>query len=216
VQTAFFTRPADETPAEFGARLRVVAEKLAADDATDVVVLHVADDATGAPEAASSDQRPFDAALTVDGVTLEGLDDAAAVYEVGRRIVKERTRAAGGARTPGFTLVCPTVRKAGLTHEAFDTHWAEHHSRVHVASSPGTCHYEQHPVAAVLTRGAPPYDGFGRLSFATTEAFERDMFAGEEGQRAIYEDIERFLDPERTLFASWATSEYVYKDTVAT
>src|SRR5262245_60756641 len=112
-----FRRPEGESPAEFGSRLRTVAEKVAAEPAAATVILHVQDDQTGAPPEASADDRDFDACLTIDGVAADALPEADAIYGVSRRIIKSRRRPGGGARTPGFTIMCPSNRAAFLTHE---------------------------------------------------------------------------------------------------
>jgi uncharacterized protein (TIGR02118 family) len=209
-----FRRPADESPADFGERLRTVADKLAAEPSASTVILHVQDDRTGAPEGASFEDRDFDASLTVDGLPRAAVPDADAVYAVRRRIIKSRRRPGGGARTPGFTIVCPSNRASSLSHEQFDAHWRDNHSKIHVASSPGTCHYEQYVVDEALTSGAPKADGFGWLAFDSAQAWETGLFDGERGQQAILEDVARFLDPSR--FATFATSEYVYRDPATT
>ena len=79
-----------------------------------------------------------------------------------------------------------------------------------MASSPGTCHYEQLIIDEVLTPDAPSWDGVGLLSFATASDYTERIFDGPEGQKAIYDDVARFLDLEagETL----PTSEYVYRD----
>jgi hypothetical protein len=209
-----FRRPAGETPAEFGDRLRVAAEKLAAEPTATTVILHVQDDQTGAPEGASFEDRDFDGALTVDGVSRDALPDADAVYAVSRRIIKSRKRPGAGARTPGFTIVCPSVRAPFLTHDQWNAHWRDNHSKIHVASSPGTCHYEQYPVDSVLTPGAPALDGIGWLSFDSAQSWETGLFDGERGQQAIFEDVARFLEPSR--WATFACTEYVYRDPATT
>ena len=209
-----FRRPDTETPQDFGERLRVMGEKLAAEPTATTVILHVQDERAGAPAGTSFDDRDFDAVLTVDGIGADSLADADAIYRVSRRIIKSRKRPGGGTRTPGFTIVCPSNRAAFLTHEQFDAHWRDNHSKIHVASSPGTCHYEQFTVDEILTPGAPAADGFGWLSFESAERWETGLFDGERGQRAILEDVDRFLDSSR--FATFGCSEYVYRDAATT
>jgi hypothetical protein len=194
--------------------LRAEAEKLASEPSATTVILHVQDDQTGAPDGASFDDRDFDAALTVDGVALDALPAADAVYAVSRRIIKSRKRRGGGARTPGFTIVCPSNRAGFLTHEQFDAHWRDRHSKIHVESSPGTAHYEQFTVEEALTSGAPALDGFGWLCFDSAQSWETGLFDGERGQQAIFDDVARFLDSSR--FATFATTEYVYLDPATT
>ena len=209
-----FRRPDAETPQDFGERLRVMGERLAAEPTATTVILHVQDERAGAPAGTSFDDRDFDAALTVDGIGADSLADADAIYRVSRRIIKSRKRPGGGTRTPGFTIVCPSNRAAFLTHEQFDAHWRDNHSKIHVESSPGTCHYEQFTVDEILTPGAPSADGFGWLSFDSVERWETGLFDGERGQRAILEDVDRFLDSSR--FATFGCSEYVYRDAATT
>jgi hypothetical protein len=210
----FFRHRGGETLRDFGIRLREQAEKLAANAAAATVILHVQDDQTGAPAGASSEDRDFDALLTVDGLGLEALPDADAIYAVNRRIVKLRRRTGGGTRTPGFTIVCPSVRAPFLSHEAFDAHWRDRHSKIHVASSPGTCHYEQFPVERIVTPDAPHADGIGWLGFGSAQDWETGLFDGERGQKTILEDVARFLDSTR--YATFAATEYVYRDGATT
>jgi hypothetical protein len=214
MEMVFFRRPEDESPRAFGERLRSLADKLAGEPSATLVILHVQDDRTDAPPGASFEDRDFDGALTVDGVERAALPDGDATYAVSRRIIKQRTRPGGGERTPGFTIVCPSKRASFLTHEQFDAHWRDNHSKIHVASSPGTCHYEQYTVDDVVTAGAPELDGFGWLGFASTHDWETELFDGERGQQAILDDVARFLDATR--FATFAASEYVYRDDATT
>ena len=90
-----------------------------------------------------------------------------------RRVIKARDRGRDGDRSEGFTVVCPSVRAPFLTHDQFDAHWRDNHSRIHVASSPGTCHYEQLIIDEVLTPDAPSWDGVGLLSFASSRRLHR-------------------------------------------
>lgn len=207
---AFYRRPDDETAEGFGKRLRDAAAGIAADPRSSSVVLLVDDGATGAPPEATAMPSQFDAALVVAGVPAGALPEPDAAYAIGRRVIKARERGRDGARSEGFTVVCPSVRASFLSHDQFDAHWRDNHSRVHVASSPGTCHYEQLIIDEALTPDAPKWDGIGLLSFASSPDYMERIFDGPQGQRAIYDDVARFLDLERgeTLPAS----EYVYRD----
>jgi hypothetical protein len=207
---AFYRKPADEAPADFGKRLRTSAAELAGDDGAHVVVLLVDDGESGAPPGATAFPSQFDAALVTSGVPLDALPDPDAAFAAGRRVIKARDRGRDGARSEGFTVICPSVRAPFLTHDQFDAHWRDNHSHIHVDSSPGTCHYEQLIIDDALTPDAPEWDGVGLLSFASASDYTERMFDGEAGQTAIFDDIPRFLDLERgeTLPAT----EYVYRD----
>ncbi len=207
---AFYRRPADETAEGFGKRLRDAAAGIAADPRASAVVLLVDDGATGAPPEATAMPSQFDAALIASGIPAGELPEPDAAYAVGRRVIKARDRGRDGDRSEGFTVVCPSVRAPSLTHDQFDAHWRDNHSRIHVASSPGTCHYEQLIIDEALTPDAPSWDGVGLLSFASSVEYTERLFDGAQGEKAIFDDIPRFLDLERgeTLPAS----EYVYRD----
>ena len=107
-------------------------------------------------------------------------------------------------------MICPSVRASFLDHEQFNAHWRDNHSRVHVGASPGTCHYEQLIIDEKLTPSAPEWDGVGLLSFAAADEYTDRLFGGPEDQKAIMDDVARFLDLPKgeTLPAS----EYVYRD----
>ena len=207
-----FRRPADEPAQAFGDRLRKLAEGLAADSRASTVVLFVDDGEVGAPGEATAFPASFDGALLVEGTGDVGvdvdLDGSAQVLTVTeRRVMKGRSRGRDGARSDGFTILCPSVRSPALSHEEFDAHWRDNHAPIHIASSPGTCHYEH-----LVLEPAPgvAWDGVGLLSFASADDYTDRLFGGPEGERAIYEDIPRFLDLEKgeTLPAS----EFVYLD----
>ena len=210
---AFYRKPDDETPADFGARLRAVAGALVTDERAGEVVLLVDDGLTGAPPEAKAFPSTYDAALVTSGLPFESIPSPDAAFAIGRRVIKARERGRDGARSDGFTIVCPSVRAPFLTHEQFDAHWRDNHSHIHVDSSPGTCHYEQLIINEALTPDPPEWDGVGLLSFASAPDYTDRMFDGEAGQRAIFDDIPRFLDLERgeTLPAT----EYVYRDDAA-
>src|SRR3989442_319042 len=105
---SFYRKPDDESPADFGARLRASASELAGDDRASEVVLLVDDGESGAPPEANAFPSTYDAALVTSGIPLDAVLTPAAAYAVGRRVIKARDRGRDGARTEGFTVVCPS------------------------------------------------------------------------------------------------------------
>jgi len=206
----FFHRPDGESPGVFGTRLRRAAEEIGEDDGATTVIVFVDDGEVGAPPEATAMASTFDGVILSEGVKAGSLPAGDAVYRVGRRVIKRRTRGADGDRSVGFTVICPSVRASFLDHEQFNAHWRDNHSRVHVAASPGTCHYEQLIIDEKLTPGAPDWDGVGLLSFAAASEYTERLFGGPEDQKAIMDDVARFLDLPKgeTLPAS----EFVYRD----
>ena len=121
--------------------------------------------------------------LVASGVPADALPEGDAAFAVTRRVIKARDRGRDGARTPGFTVICPSVRFDFLTHDQFDAHWRDNHSKVHVASSPGTVHYEQLIIDDALTPGAPQWDGVGLLSFGSAQDYTERLFDGERASK---------------------------------
>ncbi len=206
----FFRRPAEESAEAFGKRLRDVASGLASDERASLVLLLVDDGAVGAPPEAHALPSSFDAALVTTGIARTALPAGDAGFRVNRRVIKARRRGRPGERSEGFTVVCPSVRAGFLDHDAFDAHWRDNHSRVHVASSPGTCHYEQLTIDEAVTHGAPDWDGVGLLSFSSAADYTERLFDGPEGMNAIYADVARFLDLDRG--ETMPASQFVYRD----
>lgn len=118
-----------------------------------------------------------------------------------------------GTRSEGFTIMCPSVRISTLGHDQLDAHWRDHHAPIHIASSPGTCHYEQLVVDETLTPGAADWDGIGLLSFASADDYTERLFDSPAAQEAIFTDVARFLDLQRG--ETIPTSEFVYRDALA-
>jgi hypothetical protein len=207
-----FKRSGGESPAVFAGRLQDMASSIAQERDARTVILFVDDGEVGSPPEAIAMPSSFDGALLLHAPnqTLPGCD---ARYQVNRRVIKARRRGAGGERSPGFTIVCPSVRAPFLDRQQFDTHWRENHSKIHVASSPGTCHYEQLAIDGEAMPGAPDWDGIGLLSFASATEYTERLFGSTEDRTAIFADTDRFLDLARgeTLPAS----EYVYRDELA-
>src|SRR5438270_13966697 len=114
---AFYRRPHDETPAQFGARLRDAAAALAGKGGVRELVLLVDDGETRAPPEAAAYPSTFDAAVVADGLPLAALPSPDAAFAIRRRVIKARDRGRDGARSEGFTVICPSVRAPFLTHD---------------------------------------------------------------------------------------------------
>jgi hypothetical protein len=201
-----FRRPVGESPELFKDRLFGLAAEVASDDRATSVVLLVDDGDVGAPPQARSSQPTFDAALVASGVPADALPGGDLNLPVSRQVVKARRRGAVGRRSTGFTLVCPTIRAEFLDHEEFAAHWNNVHSKVHMAWSPGTRHYEQ----LIIDQPAGPWDGVGLLSFESATDYTEGLFSGPEGETAIMDDVARFADFSRG--ERLPTSEFVFRD----
>ena len=212
-QLIIFRRSSDEAPESFKRRLHDLSSEVARDHRASLVVLFIDDGEVGAPREATTARPTFDAAVVVSGVPAVDLPAGDARYEVGRRVIKARERGANGQRSTGFTIVCPTIRAAFLDHDQFDAYWSEIHSKVHVAWSSGTCHYEQLIIDESSTtgeRGGPEWDGVGLLSFASAADYTEGLFNGPEGERVIMDDVARFADFSKGKILP--TSEFVFCD----
>jgi EthD domain len=208
-----FRRPTEESPDIFGKRLRSLAADIAADERAEDLVVLVSDGEVGAPPEASAYAATIDGALLVTGVPATELPAGDVVCRMRRRVIKARPRGSDGERSEGFTVICPSVRASFLTHDQFDAHWRDNHSKVHVASSPGTCHYEQLIIDEVLSPEQPIWDGIGLLSFESAPDYTERLFSGPDGQKAIMDDTDRFLD--LTKGETLPASEFVYRDSQA-
>jgi uncharacterized protein (TIGR02118 family) len=109
--------------------------------------------------------------------------------------VQKDTTAAGtpGVRSPGVKLVCPLVRRPGLTHEAFVDHWLGRHVPLARAHHPGLVKYVTNVVDERLSPTGEPWDGIAELHFASAEDATSRMFDSAEGERLVREDIARFI-----------------------
>jgi uncharacterized protein (TIGR02118 family) len=202
----------NESPDERGERTRAIAADLARNTDADSVVLFVADghpESLVQPTLEAPVPASFRALLLVTGAPSEALPLGDAVYRVRSRVIKRRLRGTDGERTPGFTMVVPIVRASDLSHEQFDAHWRDRHAPLHVRHSPATERYEQVAIEATVSGSGRPWDGIGLLSFASRRAFDEEMFADADAQRALLDDATSFSDASRTevLFVS----EYTYR-----
>ena len=112
-----------------------------------------------------------------------------------------------GARSPGVKMICPIVRAAGLTHDAFVDHWLRHHVPLALRHHPGLVRYVTNVVDARLSPTGADLDGIAELHFASEAGRREGMFDSPEGERAIREDIPRFIGST----AAYDVGEYVQK-----
>jgi uncharacterized protein (TIGR02118 family) len=112
-----------------------------------------------------------------------------------------------GARTPGVKLVCPLVRRAGMSHEAFVAHWLERHVPLALRHHPALTRYVTNVVDARLSSTGLELDGIAELHFASAAALRDGMFDSPDGERAVREDIARFIG----WTAPYRVAEYVQK-----
>jgi uncharacterized protein (TIGR02118 family) len=112
-----------------------------------------------------------------------------------------------GTRASGVKLVCPLIRCADMTHDAFVTHWLQRHVRLALGHHPGMTKYVTNVVDQRLSAGGPALDGIAELHFASAADVATRMFDSPEGERTIREDIRRFIS--RT--GAYRVAEYVQK-----
>lgn len=111
-----------------------------------------------------------------------------------------------GTRTPVVKLVCPVRRRPEMTHDAFVAHWLERHVPLALRHHPGLVRYVTNVVEQPLG-DAEPLDGIAELCFASEASLRSDMFDSPEGERAIREDVARFIGST----AAYQTSEWVQR-----
>ena len=97
-----------------------------------------------------------------------------------------------GERTPGVKIVGLVRRPDGMSHEAFVEHWLERHVPLALRHHPGLCKYVTNVVDARLG-DAPDWDGIAELHFPSHDAMRTRFFDSPEGERAIREDMPRFI-----------------------
>ncbi len=109
-----------------------------------------------------------------------------------------------GSCSPGVKLVCPIVRRAGMTHTSFVAHWLTQHVPLALRHHPGMSKYVTNVVEERLGDGATELDGIAELHFATEEALQTAMYDSAEGEAIIRADIARFIGRS----AAYRVSEY--------
>jgi uncharacterized protein (TIGR02118 family) len=115
--------------------------------------------------------------------------------------------AALGARSPGVKLVCPIRRRPDRTHEQFVDHWLNRHVPLALRHHPGLTKYVTNVVDQRLSASAPELDGIAELHFGDAGEPPPAMFDSPEGERAIREDIARFIGDTK----AYRVAEYVQK-----
>jgi uncharacterized protein (TIGR02118 family) len=117
------------------------------------------------------------------------------------------TRAPLGMRTPGIKLVCPVMRRSGMTHAEFVDHWLARHVPLALRHHPGLIQYVTNVVDERLSPNGEAWDGFAELHFASQQAYTDGLFDSPDGERMIRADMARFIG--RT--ARYSVAEYVEK-----
>ncbi len=98
-----------------------------------------------------------------------------------------------GTRSPGVKLVCPVLRRSGMTHDEFVAHWLERHVPLALAHHPALVTYVTNVVDARLSPTGADWDGIAELHFPSPAALADGMFDSPAGERAIRDDIARFI-----------------------
>src|SRR5262249_4359224 len=114
-----------------------------------------------------------------------------------------------GTRSPGIKLVCPVVRRADMTHAAFVAHWITHHVPLALAHHPGLSAYVTNVVDEKLSATGQDLDGIAELHFPSATALANGLFDSPAGERAIREDMDRFLHVGHAY--AYRVGEYVQK-----
>ena len=137
------------------------------------------------------DSRSDDEALAfplIDGARLVG------AYRSDEIVQKDYDRDwPAGQASPGVKLVCLVHRRPDISREQYLDHWGSNHGPLAVRVQPGFWHYVQNHVSDWLTDETPDFDGVGELHFRTVDDVVTGMFADDEAERLIFEDIPRFM-----------------------
>ena len=126
-----------------------------------------------------------------DGARLVG------AYESDEVVQKEYEQTwPSGTPSPGVKLVCLVRRTPEISHQQYLDHWRNNHGPLAVRVQPGFWHYVQNHVSDWVTDDTPDFDGLGELHFQTVDDVFNGMYADEESERLIFEEIPRFMVKE--------------------
>jgi len=112
-----------------------------------------------------------------------------------------------GVRSAGVKLVCPVLRRPGMTHDQFVAHWLERHVPLALTHHPGLAKYVTNVVDERLPRGGDPWDGIAELHFPSAAALAQGLSNSPAGEAAIRADMARFIG--RTV--AYRVAEYVQR-----
>ena len=139
---------------------------------------------------------------------VRGFMGMAHAYATTEHVQKAGARAGAlGTRSVGVKLICPVQRRAGMTHAAFVDHWLKRHVPLALEHHPGLSRYVTNVVDQRLSDGGHEWDGFAELHLASEQDLRAGLFDSAAGERAIREDIARFIG--RT--GAYRVAEYVQK-----
>lgn len=161
-------------------------------------------------ELADFQQRLYDsdegeAAIAGD---VRGFMGSADAYVTTEHVQKDASiPAALGGLSPGVKMICPIVRRAEMSHDAFVDHWLHRHVALALRHHPGLSKYVTNVVDASLTPSAAPLDGIAELHFPSQDAMRSGMFDSPQGEGVIRQDITRFIGHTTAYIAA----EYVQR-----
>lgn len=121
-----------------------------------------------------------------------------AAASVGTYVVCVRPqKVRSGAPPPTAVIqVNAMVANPEIGELAADTHWRDMHAPLALTHHIGMTQYTQ--LSVVHRIHGPDYNGFALCEFDTMEDLREKFFDGPEGERAIYADIAKFADRERS------------------
>jgi uncharacterized protein (TIGR02118 family) len=80
-----------------------------------------------------------------------------------------------------------------MSHGEFVEHWLDRHVPLALEHHPGLNRYVTNVVDEKLSEEGGAWDGFSELYFATREDFQKRMFASQQSEKIIWDDIDRFI-----------------------
>lgn len=112
-----------------------------------------------------------------------------------------------GVRASDLKMICPIVRRDGMSHDEFVRHWFDRHVPIALEHHPGQSRYVTNVVDERLGDAGEALDGIAELVFPSAEALATGLFASAEGERIVRADIARFIG--RT--GAYRVAEYVQR-----